>query len=588
MKFIEPRNLFIVKGMPPVAKKGDKIALDTEFFNQEKSRLHRAHGDFAYLGASFDGKTVYYITDSEEIQEFLDRLDAGVWIFHHAKYDITQMRRFATISQRKRLWDTMLIEQIMYSGYYNDFSLADLARRRLDVYLPKDVRAEFGRKIAPEPSESLPEPLQMTSEMLEYACVDPVATWMVYQSQRTEIDENDLAIWKDIELPFLWTIMAMGGVKLDSDSWIALAQHNREIADGIQEEYGHWVEVEGKKGAKKQELLGINLNSPAQVKKHLASLGYKKLESTDVKALETIANECEFAQDMMRYRTYAKRASTYGEKFVTDYVESDGRIYGDIFQMGAETGRTSSRHPNLQNQPHDKEYRECFVAGEGNCMVIADWGSQEPRFAAYFSQDERLIEILNSGKKLYIEICRDVFGREVTKQDDEYTHIKSTVLGIFYGMSAKGLAVRLGVSEDEAQHMIDKILETYPGIQDYIEQQSKAGDYVQSVCGRKIWLNKYSSQWQRNALNAPIQGSAADAMKIAAYRLVDACDESIYQDSPLRLLVHDEIVCEISEGNVEWLKETMERIMISVAEELHEGIKGSIEIFSGENWAAKH
>ena len=612
MKQINPKHLKIIKGLPPVAKKGDKVAIDSEFYGQTKSKLHRPHGTFAFLGCSFDGETVYYITDSELIQEFFDRLGLAVWIFHHAKYDITQLRRFAPIPQRNKMWDTMLISQIQHSGYYDTFSLADEARRRLDLYVPKAVREQFSvvdgvgefegdsviakkdESVFPGTSQSQIEPFQLlTREQLEYSCADIVATWQVYQHQRAEIDETDLEIWKEIELPFLWTILSMSGVKLDSEKWIALAEHNLEIADGIQERYGHWETAQGKRPTK-EVFVGVNLNSPKQVKDRFALSGLK-LTSTDVEALEKIIadgfDEHEdvhiFASDMLNYRKYAKRASTYGKKFVDDYVESDGRIYGDIFQMGAQTGRTSSRSPNLQNQPHDFEYRDCFIADEGNVMIVADWGSQEPRVAAYLTQDARLIEILNSDKKLYSEIARDVFGKTITKQDVEYSHIKSTILGIFYGMSAYGLSKHLKISEEEAQDMIDLILETYPGIQDYINRQKKAGEYVQSIYGRKIWLNKYNNGWLRDALNYPIQSSAADAMKIAAYRFVDACDEEIYMHSPLRLLVHDEIVLEIEKGNEQWAKDTLERVMIEVANEMHDGIKGSVEIFSGASWGCK-
>jgi DNA polymerase I-like protein with 3'-5' exonuclease and polymerase domains len=579
MNQINPKSLKIVKGLPPPAQKGDKVALDTEWFNQTKSRLHRPHGIFAFLGATYDGKTVYYITETDQIQEFLDRLDLGVIIGHNLKYDITQLRRFAHIPQRKNIWDTMLIEQIMYSGYYDSFALKDLVRRRLDMYMPKEIRDEFTGdgemveddskiEIYPPGVSNRPIP-EMTHDMLEYACVDVSATFQVYQSQRAEIDENDLRIWREIERPFLWALMAMSGIRLDTESWTALAKKNEATAEEIRKKYP------------------INLNSPKQVKEYFSSLGYF-VKSTGVEVLEQLAEECEFAKDMMVYRTFSKRSSTYGEKFITDYVEEDGRIYGDIFQMGAQTGRTSSRSPNLQNQPHEADYRSCFIAGEGNVMVIADWGSQEPRVAAFLSQDERLIEILNSDKKLYIEIARDVFGREISKQDAEYTHIKSTVLGIFYGMGAMGLAKRLGIEEISAKIMIAKILKTYPGIQNYIDRQEKAGDYVQSIRGRKIWLNKYNNGWLRDALNYPIQSSAADAMKIAAYRFVDACDEEIYQHSPLRLLVHDELVIEIEKGNGDWAKETLEKVMIEVAEEMHTGIKGSVEIFVGSNWGVKH
>lgn len=560
MNQIHPKDLIIIEGLPPKAHKGDKVAFDTEFFNQDKKRLHRPHGDFGFLGCTFDGKTVYYISDENLIPEFLERINDAVWILQHAKYDITQLRRFAPIPQRKKLWDTMLIEQIMWSGYYTDFGLQDLARRYLHIHMPKDVRKSFAKD----------DTVSLSREQLEYACVDVVATWRVYKEQRAIIDENDLVIWKDIELPFLWVILGMDGVKLDVDKWQALAEKNKDTADAIQKKYKD-----------------INLNSPKQVKDYLKELGYM-LDSTNEEALNSISNECEFARDMLIYRTYAKRASTYGDKFIEDYVEDDGRIYSDLYQMGAETGRSSCRSPNLQNQPHEFEYRDCFISSEGNLMIVADWGSQEPRVAAYLSGDEKLIEALNGKEKLYVAIAREVLEKRITKDSEEYSNIKSTVLGIFYGMSAFGLAKRIGRSKEDAQEMIDSFLASYPQVQDYMERQYHADEYVQTIYGRKIWLNKYSYQWERNALNAPIQGSAADAMKLASRRFLDEwCGEDFYTQTPLRLLVHDELVLESSQKDCKRMASVLEKAMISVAEEMHEGIRGAVEIYTGLSWACK-
>ena len=585
MNQIDPKSLKIINSLPPIARKGDKISVDSEFSNQIKERLHRAHGDFSFLGCSYDGVSVYYITDEAQIQEFYDRIDAGVHLYVHAKYDLTQLRRFANLPQRKLLWDCMLIEQIMFSGYYSpgEFSLADLARRYLDIYLPKEVRAEFGEN---------DNTASLTQEQLEYSCVDVVATWRVYQAQREMIDENDLEIWKKIELPFLWTILSMGGIRLDTEKWIALAEKNEKIAKDIQDKYGHIESVKLDKPKRsgethKDEFVGINLNSPKQVKEHFASIGYKKLTSTDVEALESLADECEFAKDMLLYRTHSKRASTYGRKFIEDYVEADGKIYADLFQVGGETGRTSCRTPNLQNQPNEKEYRDCFIAEENNCLVVADYGSQEPRIAAYLSQDEGLINALNGTEKLYITIARDALGIRITKESPEYSHIKSTILGIFYGMSASGLSKRIGVDKDSAQDMIDSILQAYPGIRDYMNRQKQAQDYVTSIYGRKIWLNKYSYQWERNALNAPIQSSAADATKLACNCFLEKTSIMKKSSWNLCLIIHDELViqCPISEYD-ETIK-LLESCMIYTAENMHDGIRGVVEIYNGSSWSCK-
>lgn len=605
--------------IPPPCKKTDRVAIDLEIFGMDKKRLHRPdNGTFASLQITIDGKTVYMITDEADIQTTVDNISPAVHIFHNAKFDITHLRRWCDYPQRKRLWDTMLVEQIMFSGYYDSFSLADLARRRLDVYLEKEERESFSQveptmplfdkkqgglgvledgfapldaqNVLGLPGGKLLNTRTMTKEQAEYAAMDVVATWLVYQDQRAEIGDDDLHIWKHIELPFLWVLLGMDGIKLDTESWIALAQRNEKIAKDIQAKYGHWntIEPNGKSKKAKEVFEGINLNSPAQVKAHLQSIGYK-IKSTGVEILDEISDECEFAKDILVYRTYSKRSSTYGEKFVSDYVEADGKIYGDIFQMGAETGRTSCRHPNLQNQPHDVEYRQCFVAEKGNVLIVADYGAQEPRIAAWWSKDEGLIAALNSDEKLYVRIARDALNINITKESPEYKAIKSTILGIFYGMSAKGLAARIGVEEDEAAHMIETILNTYPGIQAYIEEQLKAKDYVTSIYGRKIWLNKYNNQWTRNVLNAPIQSSAADATKLAARRFLDLyCGEDFYQHTPLRLLVHDEIVIEVPISDKEDAIETLECAMIEVAEAMHDGISAAVDVFPGSNWGCKH
>jgi DNA polymerase-1 len=580
MNIANPKDIKIIHGLPPVAKKGDKISMDTEFFGMEKRRLHRPHGTFAYLGCSYDGETVYYTEDEEQIAEFLQRLEAGVWIFANSKFDIRQLRRYANIPDRKNLWDVILIEQIQYSGYYNEFALNDLVRRYLDTYLPKDVREEFSDAVS------------LTREQIEYASLDVAYTWKVFSEQRKNISDDDLRIWREIELPFMWTILSMSGIRLDTEKWSALAIENGRIAQKIQDKYGHWVIIpaEGRK-KEKQVFEGVNLNSPAQVKNHFASGGVN-LKSTDAEALEKIIEdgdddsfEFRFASDLLTYRTYAKRASTYGLKFIEDHVEADRKIYADIYQIGAETGRTSCRAPNLQNQPHETAYRECFICDDDEVVIVADWSAQEPKFAAFLSGDEGLMDALNSDEKLYVRVARDILNISITKSDPEYKHMKSTVLGIFYGMSAVGLAATIGVTEEVAQEYINAFLETYPGVKEYMRKQKHAKDYVTSVSGRKIWLNKYSFQWERNALNAPIQGSAADAMKIAASKFMRQTEaESGWK---LALLVHDEIVIIVPKSDKDVAMKILEDCMVSTADELHPGIRGSVEIFSGCNWACK-
>lgn len=572
MNIINPKHLKIIKGLPPKASPKDRVALDTEFFGMEKKRLHRPHGQFAYLGCTFDGETVYYITDEADIPDFLKQIEDAVWILANAKFDIRQMRPYAEIPDRTKLWDVILIEQIMYSGLYDSFALDDLVRRYLDTYMPKEVRKEFT------------DASFLTPERIGYASGDVAYTWKVYKVQREKISDDDLLIWKEIELPFMWTILGMSGVRLDTVKWAALARRNYEEGQAVQSKYGKEEIVIGPRGGKKSVWTGINLNAPAQVKAHFAKIGWP-VDDTDKDTLVFLKDDCEFARDMLLYRMYSKRSSTYGENIIEDFVEEDGKIYADLFQIGAETGRTSCRQPNLQNQPHEHEYRECFIADDDEVMIVADWGSQEGKIAAYKSQDERLIAAVNSDEKLYIRIAREVLGREIQKDSPEYKHIKSTVLGIFYGMQAKGLAKRIGVSVVVAQSYIDAFLDTYPGVADYMKTQHQAKDYVETIYGRKIWLNKFNWQWKNNSLNAPIQGSAGDAMKLAANRFMQERKDKTWK---LLLLVHDEIVIAAPKDDEEDAKKFLEYCMVSVANEMHEGVRGTVDIFSGSNWGVKH
>lgn len=525
----------------------------------DKKRLHRPHGDFACATFCIDDKTVYIVTDVADLEQAFENIQDAVHIFVNAKFDINQFRRFIHYPQRKRLWDCFLIEQILYSGFYESFSLRDLCRRRLDIYLEKEVREEFA------------EATEMTKEMIEYSCLDTVATWLVYKSQREEIEESDLNIWKKIELPFMWVLLGMSGVQLDTKAWGELAEKNKSLASEIQAKYGE-----------------LNLNSPAQVKKYLNELGYKATE-TGEDYLQSISEESEFARDMLSYRNVARRSSTYGAKFVETHVEEDNKIYADIFQIGARTSRTSCRTPNLQNQPNEQAFRSCYVSGKGNKIVVADYESQEPKFAAYFSQDPKLIKAVSSDEKVYIAIARDILERTVENKSKEYKDTKSTILGVFYGMSPYGLARQIGVSEEVAESMIDHFFDVYPGVEDYKKRQLSIKDHITSVSGRKVWINKWNKGWFREALNFPIQSSAADAMKIAARKFADTwCGEDFYQNIPLVLLVHDEIVCCVPESDCDKAAQVLKNSMIETASELHPGIKGGAEIFIGDNWGCKH
>lgn len=583
----------MIEGVPPKAVRGDKVSIDTEFFGQEKRRLHRPHGRFAYLGCSFDGKTVYYTTKESDIQSFLDLLDDAVWIFVNAKYDITQLRRFARISRRKKLWDCMLIEQIMYSGYYTDFSLADLARRYLGVYLTKEVRETFSED----------DTASLSREQSEYACVDVAATWRVYKEQRAIIDEDDLSVWKHIELPFLWALLGMRGCKIDKEGWISLCEKNYEDALSIQRKYMDNPEILDEmsleEAKKSRKFSGLNLASTNQVSERLKELGAKVKGITKGGAMSTQEDDLRpfidvpFVKDVLEFRGKMKLASTYGRGWIErGYIEPDGRVYSDFKQIGAATGRLSSSDPNVENIPvrDTGDFRRLFVADDGKVLIDADWSAQEPRIFAYQSQDELLLKIFRDKKDVYLEAGRLMFGWEMDKKDPRRKErMKPTVLGAAYGLTEYGMEKKYGIPKEEGKKLMDVFFSTFEGAARYKKEQLAKTSYVQTIYGRKFWLNIYERNYENNALNSPTQGSAADAMKIAGALFYSAVEDAGLSDFVYVInYVHDEILIECDKKYLDWAMNILKDIMISVAEDMHKGIPADVEIGYGRTWAEAH
>lgn len=586
MNIIKPNSLKIIHGLPPVAKKGDKVALDSEFFNQVKERLHRPHGDFAFLGASYDGVTVYYITDSSQIQEFMDRLNEAVHIWFNAKYDYTQLRPYASMPDRKKLWDSMLIEQIMYSNYYHDFSLADLARRYLDVYLSKEERESFSSVGTSHKG--------MTQSQINYSCVDVAATWRVYQEQRKIIDDKDLELWKEIELPFLWVMLDMKGMPMDKEAWIALYTKNREDANAIQKRYVQFDESKFtmEQALKKKKYTGINLGSWMQVGAEIRKQGYT-IKSTQEDDIAPFAEECEFVRDVLEFRGKSKLASTYGSSWIEKgHIEEDGCVYSSFSQMGAATGRLSSSKPNVENIPvrETPDFRKTFIAAHGYVVISADWSAQEPRIATYLADDEKMKQIFNDKKDVYIESARYMFGWELDKKDPRRkTRMKPTVLGASYGLTEYGMEKKYGIPKDEGKELLDTFFDTFPGFAKWKEEQQKIKDVVTTIYGRKYWINPYEKGSENNALNSPVQGSGGDGLKIAGARFRDLVYEKGYQNEVFFInFIHDEILVMCKEKRSDWAMKNLKKIMIETAENMHEGIPADVEIGCGPSWHEAH
>jgi DNA polymerase-1 len=567
MNKINPKSVKIIMGIPPKLSKEDRCACDSEWYRMQEGKLHRPTGTFACATFTIDGKTVYVVTDPKDIKKSFQNIEPAVLIFHNAKFDVFHLRRLTDIPMRKRLWDTMLIEQIMYSGWFDSFRLSDLARRRLDIYLDKTEQ------------EGFVDSDTMSKEQIVYAAIDAVATWRIYKSQRAEIEETDLNVWKNIDLRALWVILSMSGQKLDKTAWTTLAKKNQKRLDSIAKKYPK-----------------INLGSWQQVLKEVHRLGYKKITKTGEDYLKPYKDECKFIADVLEYRGLGRAVSTYGMNFLETNIEEDDRVYSDFRVIGAATGRVSSSNPNMENIPikDTREFRDCFIADEDNILVDADWSAQEPRIFAYLSDDEKLKEIFVNKQDVYIACAKLMFGWNLKKTDPRRKErMKPTVLGASYGLTEYGMEQKYGIPKGEGKELLEKFWETFPEAHKWKLRQQKIRTFVQTVYGRKYWLNTYQWGWENNCLNSPIQGAASDAMKIAAHKFLEKWGGSsghnvIGMASPIVNLVHDEILLEVPKTMQSVAEQLLRESMIETAEEMTPGIPSEVEIKSASNWGEAH
>lgn len=545
------------------------VAIDLEIFTKkgDVNHLHRPHtGQFACLSVCYDDTNVFVYTNSDYVSPVLEKLQSCVWVFQMGKFDITHLRRWATIKPRKKYFDTMFIERILYNGLYDSFSLKSLARRHLGIELSKEARETF---------EGATE---LTREQIEYAANDPLVTLQIALKQKKLMDKDDIYIWSEIDRPALWAFLDFQGFAIDVDRWNTLAKHNKAKRDEIDAQ------------------LPINPRSPQQVVPYLTKLGFKGLknakEETIRKALYKFPNTdaAPIAQLILDSKWYSTLSSKYGFNFIRDYLEYDNGvpvIYTDYDINRAETGRTASSDPAMQNIParKTKDYRYCFVARPGNQIIIADYSAQEPRLTSVITKDEHLTEIFRSGKDVYIEAAKEVFGRTITKGSIERNRMKSVFLGMDYGMSKYGLANKENISVDEAEELIDKTMTIFPAVREWMKEQKKNKKMVVTPFGRKIWLNPYSSQVERNAYNGPHQGGAGDITKRAM--------AMIHQKWPSDLFgavgfYHDELVFDVPKDIAPDVAKFVQNIMEETANEMVDHyIPFIAEPSIGNSWADK-
>jgi DNA polymerase-1 len=412
-----------------------------------------------------------------------------------------------------------------------------------------------------------------------------------------EKEKGPRQVFEHIEMPLVPVLSRIerNGVKIDP---AVLHAHSDELAKRLMEleQQAHMLADEP-----------FNLSSPKQLQTILfEKQGIKPLKktpggapSTSEEVLEELALDYPLAKVILEYRGLAKLKTTYTDKLPLMINPKTGRVHTSYHQAITATGRLSSTDPNLQNIPvrneEGRRIRQAFIAPEGYTIVAADYSQIELRIMAHLSRDKGLLQAFVQGKDIHRATAAEVFGLPLESVSNEQRRsAKAINFGLIYGMSAFGLSRQLNISRKESQRYMDLYFERYPGVLEYMERtrlQAKEQGYVETLDGRRLWLADINASngarraaAERAAINAPMQGTAADIIK----RAMIAVDDWLEQEKPrvkMIMQVHDELVFEVHKDDVE-----------AASEKIHELMEGSmkldvpllVEVGSGKNWGEAH
>jgi DNA polymerase-1 len=433
----------------------------------------------------------------------------------------------------------------------------------------------------------------------EYAAEDADVTLRVHQVLRPQLAaEPQLeSLYRDLELPVAEVLFRIerNGVLIDAAT---LAQQSDELGRKIM-----MLEAEAQALASQP----FNLNSPKQLAEILFNQQglpvVKKTPSggpsTDEEVLEKLAEDYPLPKKILEHRSFAKLKNTYTDKLPKMIDPATGRVHTSFAQAVAVTGRLASSDPNLQNIPirtaEGRRIRSAFVAPANHRIVSADYSQIELRIMAHLSDDPRLLEAFAQGEDVHRATAAEIFGITPIEVGSEQRRAAKVInFGLIYGMSAFGLAKQIGVDRTAAAAYMDRYFARYPGVARYMEDTraiARDKGYVETVFGRRLWLPEIKSSnvgrrqgAERAAINAPMQGTAADLIKRAMLAVQDWLDTQKLQ-TLLVLQVHDELVLEVPEAELELVREMLPKLMGGVA---RLKVPLLVEVGVGANWDAAH
>jgi DNA polymerase-1 len=581
--------------------KAELFAFDTETTSLDYSKAQIVGVSFAVT----PGKAAYVplahdypgVPDQLDRSEILEKLRPLLENPHkpklgqNLKYDMHVLANHG-IALRGIAHDTML-ESYVLNSTATKHNMDDLAKEYLGVETLhyEDVAGKGAKQIG----------FQEVSieQAAPYAAEDADITLQLHQALISKLEKHPtlLKLYTEMEVPLISVLARIerNGVLIDD---AMLAQQSLELSSQIISLEQHAHDLAGQT---------FNLGSPKQIqdilydqqKLPVLKKTPKGQPSTEESVLQELALDYPLPKLILEYRSLSKLKSTYTDKLPQQIDGQTGRIHTSYHQAIAATGRLSSSDPNLQNIPirseEGRKIRQAFIAPEGKKIVAADYSQIELRIMAHLSADEGLLKAFTEGQDVHRATAAEVFGvapEQVTT--DLRRSAKAINFGLIYGMSAFGLAQQLGLSRSQAQSYIDLYFARYPGVKNYmdsIREQAREQGYVETLFGRRLYLPEINSRnaarrqyAERTAINAPMQGTAADIIK----RAMIAADRWLYRDNPdakMIMQVHDELVFEIAESQLESCTANIRTLMCAAAEL---DVPLIVDIGIGNNWDEAH
>lgn len=581
-------------------KNSDIFAFDTE---TDSLNTYEAN----LVGLSFcakEGKAYYIpvqhrylgVPQQLELDVVLERLkpifaDAKkAKVAHNFKFDEKVLSKYG-INIQGQIHDTMIMAYVLKSSGKHDMD--SLSKEHLDISpVPYSEIAGTGRK-------------QQTLDQIEiekvarYAAEDADITFRLFNHFDNLLKKEKVLyeLYSEVEMPLTLILNNMEkiGVKIDADKLMEQSANLEESINEIQNKCYELAEQE------------FNLSSPLQLREIL----FEKMEipaikktakgqaSTSEEVLVQLAEEYEIAALIMKYRHLSKLKNTYTDK-LPKMLDSNSRAHTSYNQTGTVTGRLSSSDPNLQNipikSPEGRKIRQAFVAEEGCCVVAADYSQIELRIMAHLSKDENLLKAFNEGLDIHSATAAEVLGIDMSEVTSEQRRrAKAINFGLIYGMSAFGLAKQLEIPRGEAQEYIDVYFNRYPKVKEYMttaKEFAKKNGYVETILGRRLYLPEISSRnvMQRNAaeraaINAPMQGTAADIIKKAMIEVNTMISQEYNCEVKMVMQVHDELVFEVQKNKV---KEIATRIKEIMEDAVKLSVPLEVNVDTGYNWDQAH